>query len=87
MAQRKGATPAQVALAWLLAKKSGIMPIPGTTKLERLEENPGAVAVEFGSDGLREICAAASKMKLKGAGLPVDALKMACVWPTVMARN
>src|SRR5438128_910283 len=61
--QRKKATPAQIALAWLLAQKPWIVPIPGTTKLTRLEENIGAVAIELTSDDLREIDSAASRIK------------------------
>ncbi|MGC1128317.1 MAG: aldo/keto reductase, partial [Candidatus Acidiferrales bacterium] len=76
VAERKRATPAQVAIAWLLAQKPWIVPIPGTTKLHRLEENIGAVAVELTSDELREIDSAASKIKLQGARLPEAALKM-----------
>jgi aryl-alcohol dehydrogenase-like predicted oxidoreductase len=75
-AERKNATPAQVAIAWLLARKPWIVPIPGTTKLHRLEENIGAVAVELTSEDLAEIEAAASKIKLQGARLPEAALKM-----------
>jgi aryl-alcohol dehydrogenase-like predicted oxidoreductase len=76
VAERKGATPAQIALAWLLAQKPWIVPIPGTTKLHRLEENLGAVAVELTSDDLGEIDAAASKIPLQGARLPDSALAM-----------
>ena len=68
--QRKKATPAQIALAWLLAQKPWIVPIPGTTKVERLEENIGAVAVELTSDDLREIDRAASKITIEGARYP-----------------
>jgi aryl-alcohol dehydrogenase-like predicted oxidoreductase len=75
-AEQKNATPAQVAIAWLLARKPWIVPIPGTTKLHRLEENIGAVAVELTSEDLREIEAAASKIKLQGARLPEAALQM-----------
>ena len=75
-AEQKKATPAQVALAWLLAQKPWIVPIPGTTKLHRLEENIGAVAVELTSDDLRGIDTAASKIKLQGARLPEGALRM-----------
>jgi len=75
-AERKKATPAQVAIAWLLAQKPWIVPIPGTTKLHRLEENIGAVAVQLTSDDLREIDSAASKIKLQGARLPEGALRM-----------
>lgn len=76
VAERKGATPAQVALAWLLAQKPWIVPIPGTTKLHRLEENLGAVNVELTEDDLTQIDEAASKLKLEGARLPEAALKM-----------
>ena len=68
--KRKNATPAQIALAWLLAQKPWIVPIPGTTKLNRLEENIGAAAVELTSDDLREIDSAASKIKVEGARYP-----------------
>jgi len=68
--ERKKATPAQIALAWLLAQKPWIVPIPGTTKLPRLEENIGAVAVELTSDDLREIETAASKITVQGARYP-----------------
>ena len=70
IAERKKATPAQIALAWLLAQKPWIVPIPGTTKLNRLEENIGAVAVELTSDDLREIDGAASKITVHGARYP-----------------
>jgi aryl-alcohol dehydrogenase-like predicted oxidoreductase len=68
--ERKKATPAQIALAWLLAQKPWIVPIPGTTKLNRLEENIGAVAVELTPDDLREIESAASKFTVQGARYP-----------------
>jgi len=68
--ERKKATPAQIALAWLLAQKPWIVPIPGTTKLRRLEENIGAAAVELTSDDLREIETAASKITVQGARYP-----------------
>ncbi|MGD0417797.1 MAG: aldo/keto reductase [Terriglobales bacterium] len=68
--KRKNATPAQIALAWLLAQKSWIVPIPGTTKLNRLDENIGSVAVELTADDLRDIDAAASKIKVEGARYP-----------------
>jgi aryl-alcohol dehydrogenase-like predicted oxidoreductase len=68
--KRKQATPAQLALAWLLAQKPWIVPIPGTTKLNRLEENIGAVAVELTADDLREIESAASKITIQGARYP-----------------
>ena len=70
IAERKKATPAQIALAWLLAQKPWIVPIPGTTKLHRLEENNGAVDVELTSDDLHEIDSAASKIKVQGARYP-----------------
>jgi aryl-alcohol dehydrogenase-like predicted oxidoreductase len=70
IAERKKATPAQIGLAWLLAQKPWIVPIPGTTKLERLDENLGAVAVELTSDNLREIDSAASKITVQGARYP-----------------
>jgi aryl-alcohol dehydrogenase-like predicted oxidoreductase len=76
VATRKGATPAQIALAWLLAQKPWIVPIPGTTKLHRLEENLGAAAVELTPGDLRDIDAAAAKITLQGARLPEGALKM-----------
>jgi aryl-alcohol dehydrogenase-like predicted oxidoreductase len=76
VAERKGATPAQVALAWLLAQKPWIVPISGTTKLHRLEENLGAVNVELTEDDLTQIDEAASRLKLAGARLPEAALKM-----------
>jgi aryl-alcohol dehydrogenase-like predicted oxidoreductase len=75
-AERKRATPAQVALAWLLAQKPWIVPIPGTTKLHRLEENLGAVSVELTEADLNEIDEASSRLKLEGARLPEAALKM-----------
>jgi len=68
--ERKRATPAQIALAWLLAHKPWIVPIPGTTKLARLEENLGAAALELTGDDLREIDSAASKIKFEGARYP-----------------
>ncbi len=70
IADRKKATPAQIALAWLLAQKPWIVPIPGTTKLSRLDENLGAVAVELTSDDLREIDSAASKITIQGERYP-----------------
>jgi aryl-alcohol dehydrogenase-like predicted oxidoreductase len=72
VAERKKATPAQIALAWLLAQKPWIVPIPGTTKLERLEENIGAVAVELTGDDLRKIDSAASKITVQGARYPEE---------------
>jgi len=70
IAERKNATPAQIALAWLLAQKSWIVPIPGTTKVHRLEENIGAVDVELTADDLREIDEATSKITVQGARYP-----------------
>jgi aryl-alcohol dehydrogenase-like predicted oxidoreductase len=72
IAERKKATPAQIALAWLLAQRPCIVPIPGTTKLNRLEENIGAVAVELTSEDLREIDSAASKITIQGARYPEE---------------
>ncbi len=73
---RKNATPAQIALAWLLAQKPWIVPIPGTTKLARLEENIGALSVELTSDDLRDIKSAASKITVQGARYPEHIEKM-----------
>ena len=70
IAERKNATPAQIALAWLLAQKPWIVPIPGTTKLHRLEENIGAVSVTLSPDDLREIEDAAAKITIQGARYP-----------------
>ena len=70
VAEKKKATPAQIALAWLLAQKPWIVPIPGTTKLHRLDENIGAVAVELTADDLREIDSAAAKITIQGARYP-----------------
>ncbi len=70
VAERKKATPAQIALAWVLAQKPWIVPIPGTTKLHRLEENNGAAAVELTTDDLGEIEAAASRISVQGARYP-----------------
>ena len=70
IAEQKEATPAQIALAWLLARKPWIIPIPGTTKLGRLDENIGAAAVALTSDDLCEIAAAASKIRIEGARYP-----------------
>jgi aryl-alcohol dehydrogenase-like predicted oxidoreductase len=70
IAKRKRATLAQIALAWLLAQKPWIVPIPGTTKLHRLDENVGAAAVELTSDDLREIDSATSKITVQGARYP-----------------
>ena len=74
--QRKKATPAQIALAWLLARKPWIVPIPGTTKLHRLDENIGAAAVELTPDDLREIDSAASRITVQGARYPEQLEKM-----------
>jgi len=68
--EQKQATPAQIALAWLLAQKPWIVPIPGTTKLHRLDENIGAVAVELSADDLQQIESAASKITVEGARYP-----------------
>ncbi|HSE17234.1 MAG TPA: aldo/keto reductase [Pyrinomonadaceae bacterium] len=74
--ERKHATPAQIALAWLLAQKPWIVPIPGTTKLNRLEENIGAVAVELTADDLRDIDAAASNITVAGERYPEELQRM-----------
>ena len=76
IAKTKKATPAQIALAWLLAQKPWMVPIPGTTKLHRLEENIGAVAVELTSDDLHEIDSAASKIAVQGDRYPEKLEKM-----------
>jgi aryl-alcohol dehydrogenase-like predicted oxidoreductase len=76
IAKRKKATPAQIALAWLLAQKPWIVPIPGTTKLHRLDENIGAVAIELTADDLREIESASSNIKVQGARYPERLEKM-----------
>ncbi len=76
IAEQKKATSAQIALAWLLAQKPWIVPIPGTRKLERLDENMGAAAIELTPDDLREIENAASQIKVQGARLPEEILKM-----------
>ena len=70
IAKRKNATPAQIALAWLLAQKPWIVPIPGTTKLNRLEENVGAVEIDLTRDDLRETESAASQIEVQGARYP-----------------
>ena len=75
-AQQKKATPAQIALAWLLAQKPWIVPIPGTTKLHRLEENIGAVDVKLSPEDLRELETAASKIAVQGARYPEELQKM-----------
>ena len=76
VAARKNATPAQVALAWLLAQKPWIVPIPGTTKVQRMEENLGALDVDLTADDLREIEERASQVHVVGERLPEAALKM-----------
>jgi len=76
VAERKGVTPAQAALGWLLAQKPWIVPIPGTTKVDRLEENLGAVSVTFTPEDLKEIDETASRLSLEGARLPEAMLKM-----------
>ena len=75
-AQQKKATPAQIALAWLLAQKPWIVPIPGTTKLHRLEENIGAVNVQLSPEDLRELDIAASKIAVQGARYPEELQKL-----------
>ena len=75
-AQQKKATPAQIALAWLLAQKPWIVPIPGTTKLHRLEENIGGAAVELSPEDLRQLETAASKIAVQGARYPEALMKM-----------
>ena len=75
-AQQTKATPAQVALAWLLAQKPWIVPIPGTTKLHRLEENIGAANVELSPDDLRQLEIAASKIAVQGARYPEELQKL-----------
>jgi len=75
-ARQKGATPAQVALAWLLAQKPWIVPIPGTTKLHRLEENIGAVAVQLSGEDLRQLDSATSAVEVQGARYPEELQKM-----------
>ena len=76
VADRKNATPAQIALAWLLAQKPWIVPIPGTRKLERLEENIGAVLIELTSEDLNEIDDSASKITIQGARYSEEHKKM-----------
>ncbi len=75
-AARKGVTPAQIALAWLLAQKPWIVPIPGTTKVSRLQENLGAADVELTLEELTQIEAAASAISVKGERLPEAFLRM-----------
>jgi Aldo/keto reductase family len=76
IAERKKATSAQIALAWLLAQKPWIVPIPGTTKLARVEENIAAAAVDLAPDDVREIDNAASKIAVQGARYPEELEKM-----------
>src|SRR5208337_2749041 len=76
IATQKNATPAQIALAWLLAQKPWIVPIPGTTKLSRLDENIGSVAIDLTSDDLRDINSAASKITVQGDRYPEDLHRM-----------
>jgi aryl-alcohol dehydrogenase-like predicted oxidoreductase len=76
VADRKKATPAQVALAWLLARKPWIVPIPGTTKLHRLEENLGAAGLELGADDLRQIEEGSARIRIEGERLPEAVLAM-----------
>jgi aryl-alcohol dehydrogenase-like predicted oxidoreductase len=76
IATRKNATPAQIALAWLLAQKPWIVPIPGTTKLSRLEENNGAVSIELTAEDLRAIDSAAAKIPVQGDRYPEDLEKL-----------
>ena len=73
---RKGATPAQIALAWVLAQKPWMVPIPGTTKLHRLEENLAAASLELSADDLREIDEASSRITILGARYPEAVEKM-----------
>jgi aryl-alcohol dehydrogenase-like predicted oxidoreductase len=76
IAEKKGGTPAQIALAWLLARKPWIVPIPGTTKLHRLEENLGAVNIQLATDDLSDIDSAVAKIEVQGERLPAAVLKM-----------
>ena len=76
IAEGKGATPAQIALAWLLAQKPWIVPIPGTSKLHRLEENLGAAGVTLTPDDLREIDDASAKFPVQGACYPEHLQKL-----------
>ena len=74
--KRKKATPAQIILAWLLAQKPWIVPIPGTTKLHRLEENMGAAEIELTGDDLRDIDEAASRIAIEGDRYPEELERM-----------
>jgi aryl-alcohol dehydrogenase-like predicted oxidoreductase len=76
VARRKAATPAQIALGWLLAQKPWIVPIPGTTKLHRLEENLASVEIEFSPDELTDLTTAASKLRVVGDRLPKAYLEL-----------
>ncbi len=76
IAKQKAATPAQIALAWLLAQKPWIVPIPGTTKLSRLDENIGSVAIKLTSEDLREIDGAASQITVQGDRYPEQLQRM-----------
>ena len=76
VAERKGATPGQIALAWLLAQKPWIVPVPGTRRLERLDENIGAAEVQLTADDLRDIESAASQVAIQGARYPEDLERM-----------
>jgi aryl-alcohol dehydrogenase-like predicted oxidoreductase len=78
-AQRKNATPAQLALAWLLAQKPWIVPIPGTTNVAHMEENLGAVAISFTTDELRQLNAAVAAVSIQGARLPPAVMQMSGV--------
>src|SRR5437773_4950966 len=83
IAKRKNATPAQIALSWLLAQKSWIVPIPGTTKLSRLEENIGAAAIQLTADDLRHIEGAAANMTAPGARDPAELRRLAAPYDVV----
>jgi aryl-alcohol dehydrogenase-like predicted oxidoreductase len=74
--KQKNATPAQIALAWLLAQKPWIVPIPGTTKLHRLDENIGATTLKLTADDLREIDQAAAKIQVHGERYPENLAKL-----------
>jgi len=76
IAKQKNATPAQIALAWILAQKPWMVPIPGTTKIHRLEENIGAVLIELSKDDLAQIETTASKIEVEGARYPEQLEKM-----------
>lgn len=76
LAARKGATPAQVALSWILAQRPGISPIPGTTKTHRLEENLGATDISLSSADLSDLDEALTRIEVQGARLPEAVLKM-----------